>query len=91
MSLLHKVLSEIDSNEKTKGVKKTFALYTNPNNATNRAYVVIGTKEINDLKKKEKQYPGSYRILYQGSGTTKDLQKACDMYSHYRFDKNGIE
>lgn len=68
----------------TKSPRKKFLLYTNPNNSTNKAYVAIG-QDVKDVLKDSKEYPGSYTILYQGTGTNEDLQKAKSMYSNYSF------
>ena len=65
--------------------KKTkFLLYTNPNNITNFAYTAIGSK-VKDILNRAKLYPDSYEILYQGTGTNDDLQKAISRFSEYKF------
>lgn len=73
-----------------KGKKETFLLYTNPNNHTNRAYVVIGSSKVRDVLKSAKQYQGSYDILYQGKGTNDDLQKAKQRFNTYKFGEGSI-
>lgn len=66
--------------------KQKFVLYTNPNNSTNAAYVAWGP-EVRDVLKDARQYPGSYKILYQGSGTSEDAAKiANSMFRGYRFN-----
>ena len=64
--------------------RKKFLLYTNPNNVTNRGYVAIG-EDVKDVLRSSREYKDSYTILYQGTGTNEDLQKAKSMYSNYRF------
>jgi hypothetical protein len=64
--------------------KKRFILYTNPNNTTNRGYVAVGD-DVKEVLISSKEYPGSYRVLYQGRGTDEDLQKAKSMFSDYSF------
>jgi len=70
--------------------RQRFALYTNPNNVTNFAYVVIGNMEVKELLQSAREYPGSYRILYEGRGTNEDLQKMKSMFSNYRFGNEQI-
>ena len=65
--------------------KEKFVLYTNPNNTTSRAYVTIGNYEVNDLLRSSRQYPGSYDILYQGRGTSSDIEKIKQEFRNYRF------
>jgi len=65
--------------------KVKFILYTNPNNSTNRAYISIGAEDTLELLKRSREYPGSYKILYQGKGNDEDQQKAKEMFSNYRF------
>ena len=68
------------------GRKQKFLLYTNPNNSTNRAYIAWGS-EVKEVLKDQRDYPGSYKILYQGTGTESDAKKiASDMFSHYKFN-----
>ena len=43
--------------------KQKFILYTNPNNVTNRGYVVIGTKHVKEVLRDAKSYPGIYILL----------------------------
>jgi len=64
--------------------RKKFLLYTNPNNVTNRGYVAIG-EDVKDVLRSSRDYKDSYTILYQGTGTNEDLQKAKSMYSNYSF------
>jgi len=70
--------------------KEKFLLYTNPNNATNKAYVVVGSQKVRDVLKSAKQYRDSYLILHQGNGTNDDLQKAKKMFSDYSFSDSVI-
>lgn len=67
-------------------IKAKFLLYTNPNNITNNAYIVVGNDEVRNVIQSSKKYPGSYNILYQGKGTNSDLQKIKSMYSNYVFN-----
>lgn len=84
--LIEEVISEVNSTI-TESRKVKFILYTNPNNVTNNAYVAIGF-EVKEVLSDARQYPGSYKILYQGSGTNDDLQKAKNMFSNYKFNNN---
>ena len=68
-------------------VRKKFVLYTNPNNSTSRAYIAVGT-DVKDVLRDAREYPGSYSILYQATGTNEDLQKAKSMFSNYSFDSS---
>jgi hypothetical protein len=67
--------------------RKKFVLYTNPNNVTNKAYVAIG-ENVKDVLKSSRQYPDSYDILYQATGTNEDLERAKSMFSNYSFNDN---
>lgn len=67
--------------------KVKFILYTNPNNVTNNAYIAIGP-EVKEVLSDARRYPDSYNILYQGSGTNDDLQKAKRMFSDYKFNSS---
>lgn len=71
--------------------KEKFLLYTNPNNSTNRGYVVIGSAGVKDVINSAKKYAGSYVILYQGSGTNDDLQKAKKMMPQFDFGDKSID
>ena len=65
--------------------KQKFMLYTNPNNVTNAAYVVWGP-DVKEVSKVAYIYPGSYKILYQGRGTSEDAAKiANSMFRGYTF------
>lgn len=70
-----------------KSIKKKFLLYTNPNNTTNRGYIAIGD-DVKDVLSDSKKYSDSYIILYKGSGTNEDLEKAKSMFSNYNFSSN---
>jgi hypothetical protein len=70
--------------------KQKFILYTNPNNVTNKGYVVIGTEDVKKVLRGAKSYPGSYILLYQGKGTQDDLVKAKQMFSNYSFNNESI-
>ena len=70
-----------------KSKRRKFVLYTNPNNVTNKAYVAIG-EDVKDVLSDSREYPGSYYILYKGTGTNEDLQKAKAMYSNYSFSND---
>jgi hypothetical protein len=65
--------------------KQKFVLYTNPNNVTSRAYTCIGTKNVNQLKKDAYKYQGSYRIIFEGSGTEEQIKKTQELFSYYTF------
>lgn len=67
-------------------LKAKFVLYTNPNNITNNAYIVVGNDEVRDVLQSSKKYPDSYTIIYQGKGTNSDLLKIKSMYSNYNFN-----
>ena len=71
--------------------KQKFVLYTNPNNSTDRGYVVIGTADVREILSDAKKYSDSYKILYQGTGTQDDLVKAKNMFSDYRFGEESID
>jgi hypothetical protein len=73
------------------GKKEKFLLYTNPGNATDRAYVVIGAADVREVLSDSKRYRDSYLILFQGSGTQDDLIKAKNMFSNYRFGDESID
>lgn len=65
--------------------KSKFVLYTNPNNVTSRAYTAIGAQEVKGVMRDAKEYPGSYRILYQGTGNEDDVKRVQSMFSNYQF------
>jgi hypothetical protein len=65
--------------------KVKFILYTNPNNVTNRAYLISGAKEVREVLRNAREYTGSYQILYQGKGNEEEQQKAKELFSNYRF------
>jgi len=65
--------------------KTKFLLYTNPNNATNKAYTAIGAQEVKEILVVAKEYPGSYRILFEGKGTEEDVIAKQLIFSNYRF------
>ena len=71
--------------------KQKFVLYTNPNNSTDRGYVVIGAADVREILSDAKKYSDSYKILYQGTGTQDDLVKAKNMFSDYRFGEESID
>ena len=73
------------------GKKEKFLLYTNPGNATDRAYVAIGADDVREVLSDSKRYRDSYLILFQGSGTQDDLIKAKNMFSNYRFGDESID
>jgi hypothetical protein len=62
-----------------------FLLYTNPNNVTSCAYTATGAREVREVLQSAREYPDSYKILYQGTGTEEDMQSACKQFSYYRF------
>lgn len=70
--------------------KQKFILYTNPNNVTNRGYVVIGTVDVRKVLNSAKTYSDSYSILYQGKGMQADLDKAKQMFNNYSFGNETI-
>ena len=82
------ILAESTINE---AKKQKFVLYTNPNNSTDRGYVVIGTADVREILSDAKKYSDSYKILYQGTGTQDDLVKAKNMFSDYRFGEESID
>ena len=82
------ILAESTLNE---AKKQKFVLYTNPNNSTDRGYVVIGTADVREILSDAKKYSDSYKILYQGTGTQDDLVKAKNMFSDYRFGEESID
>lgn len=65
--------------------KLKFVLYTNPNNVTNRAYTATGALEVKEVLTDCRNYPDSYRILYQGKGNEEDVKKAQSVFKHYQF------
>lgn len=65
--------------------KKKFILYTNPNNVTNRAYSAIGAADVRQVKKDSRTYSGSYRILFEGTGTDADIEQTKAIFSNYSF------
>jgi uncharacterized protein (DUF302 family) len=82
------ILAESTLNE---AKKQKFVLYTNPNNSTDRGYVVIGAADVREILSDAKKYSDSYKILYQGTGTQADLVKAKQMFGDYRFGEESIE
>ena len=82
------ILAESTINE---AKKQKFVLYTNPNNSTDRGYVVIGAADVREILSDAKKYSDSYKILYQGTGTQDDLVKAKNMFSDYRFGEESID
>jgi uncharacterized protein (DUF302 family) len=82
------ILAESTLNE---AKKQKFVLYTNPNNSTDRGYVVIGAAEVREVLSDAKKYSDSYKILYQGTGTQADLVKAKQMFGDYRFGEESID
>jgi hypothetical protein len=64
---------------------KKFLLYTNPNNVTNRAYTAVGAQEVNDVLRSSRNYPDSYRILFQGKGNDETIKKSQQMFTYYQF------
>lgn len=62
-----------------------FVLYTNPNNVSNWAYTAIGAREVNNVLSNTREYPDSYRILFQGSGTEEDVKKQQRRFPYYQF------
>ena len=82
------ILAESALNE---AKKQKFVLYTNPNNSTDRGYVVIGAADVREILSDAKKYSDSYKILYQGSGTQADLVKAKNMFSDYSFGEESID
>lgn len=65
--------------------KLKFVLYTNPNNVTNRAYTATGALDVKEVLTGVRNYPDSYRILYQGKGNEEDVKRAQSMFSNYQF------
>ena len=65
--------------------KKKFVLYTNPNNVTNRAYTAVGAIEVHGVLKGSREYPDSYRILFEGVGNEEDIKRVQEGFSDYRF------
>jgi hypothetical protein len=82
------ILAESALNE---AKKQKFVLYTNPNNSTDRGYVVIGAADVREILSDAKKYSDSYKILYQGMGTQADLVKAKQMFGDYRFGEESID
>ena len=88
-----KMLIELKSSKMAKGggvekpKRKKFLLYTKPNNETNRGYIALG-EDVREVLRDSREYPGSYYILYQGTGTNDDLQKVKSMFSNYSFDSS---
>lgn len=81
-----KAMDESYTNSLRENRQQKFLLYTNPNNATNFAYIAWGN-EVKEVLKDQRDYPGSYKILYQGRGTDSDAKKiASDMFSYYKFN-----
>lgn len=60
---------------------KSFLIYTNPNNITNKAYLAIGT-DVSEVKRSAREFPGSYQILHQGKGD-KAYHSAKKIFSDY--------
>ena len=64
---------------------KKFVLYTNPNNATNYAYCAEGAFDANEVLKSAKDFPGSYRILFQGKGNAEKIEEIKSRFANYKF------
>lgn len=65
--------------------RRKFVLYTNPNNVTNKAYIADGARNANGVLKSAETYPGSYTILYQGTGNNEDITKVKQLFPYFRF------
>lgn len=61
---------------------KNWMVYTNPNNVTNFAYLVTG-RELSEVKRMAKSYPGSYVILCTGKGQ-KSFDSKKEILSDYK-------
>ena len=81
-------LNESNINE---AKRSKFLLYTNPGNSTNSAYIAIGAEDVREVQRDARTYRDSYKILYQGTGTQEDLEKATKRFSNYSFGKASID
>ena len=82
---------EIPESTVNEAKRSKFLLYTNPGNSTNSAYIAIGAEDVREVQRDARTYRDSYKILYQGTGTQEDLEKATKRFSNYSFGKASID
>jgi len=82
---------EITESTVNEAKRSKFLLYTNPGNSTNSAYIAIGAEDVREVQRDARTYRDSYKILYQGTGTQEDLEKATKRFSNYSFGRASID